>query len=209
MRWLVMSLLLLCVPLAALAQVRVLALFPGKAMLEVDGQRKVLAKGQSLGGVTLLDADTAEALVSVDGRQQALRLGSTVSTSYAQAKHREIRLLGTGDSFFIDGLINGKPVRMLVDTGATTIAISERQARDLGLQYVIDGRPTHVRTASGVAAGYDLRLRSLKLGEISFNDVAAVVVQGDSPRHVLLGMNVLNRFDVQHDGNLMVLRAKR
>jgi aspartyl protease family protein len=209
MRWFAFSLLLLGLALDAAAQVRVLALFPGKAMLEVDGQRKVLAAGQTLGGVKLLKANTSQALVSIDGRQQTLQLGSTVSARYAPAQRSEIRLLGTGDSFFINGLINGQPVRMLVDTGATTVAISERQARALGLRYVIEGSPTRIGTASGVATGYNMRLRSLKLGDRQFNDVDAVVVEGDSPAHVLLGMNVLSRFDIQHDGNLMVLRSKR
>jgi len=198
----------LAAPLGAAEQVRVLALFPGKAMLEIDGQRKVLAAGQTHAGIHLIDANPREARVLMGGEQQLLRLGSAVSASYAKAEASEIRLLGNGNSFFIDGLINGKPVRMLVDTGATTVAISETQARSLGVPYMLEGQPILVHTASGTVKGYQVALRSLKLGERTFRDVEAVVVQGDSPSSVLLGMNVLSRFDIEHRGKLMVLRSR-
>lgn len=199
---------LACGPAWAASQVRVLALFPGKAMLEVEGQRKVLGSGKRFAGVELLEANPREARVRIDGRVEVLRLGSTVGTHYAQRSREELRLLGNGNSFFADGLINGQPVRMLVDTGATTVALSETKARELGIAYVLDGKGATVQTASGTSQAYAVKLDSLKLGSQTFRDVQAVVIQGDSPKSVLLGMNVLRRFDVDHRRNLMILRAK-
>ncbi len=193
---------------ALAAQVRVLALFPGKALLEVDGRRKVLVAGQELNGVRLVAADPREARVLIDGRQEVLQLGNAVSDRYVRPQQREIRLLRYNDAFHLDGLINGHPVRMLVDTGANTVALSEREARRLGIPYVQQGRPATARTASGVSRGYVVQLKSLKIGGKTFNAVQAVVIEGDYPREVLLGMNVLRHFEMDHRGNLMILRTR-
>jgi aspartyl protease family protein len=200
--------MLLLLPALGQSQVRVLALFPGKAMLDIDGQRKVLSKGQQVGAVELLEASPREARVRVDGRVETLRLGNAVGTHFAPRVKEELRLLRNGESFFADGLINGQPVRMLVDTGATTVALSEVKARQLGIPYVLDGKGAMVSTASGTSPAYRVKLDSLKLGTQTFHGIQALVVQGDSPPFVLLGMNVLRRFDVDHRGNLMILRAK-
>lgn len=189
-------------------QVRVLALFPGKAMLEVDGKRKVLSNGQRLGEVRLISATPARALVDIGGSREQLHLGSRVASRYAEPEREEIRLLRQGNAFYVDGLINGQPARMLVDTGATAVALSEREARRLGIPYAADGRDAEVQTASGTAQAYAVRLKSLKLGTRTFTNVAAVVVVGEYPRHVLLGMNVIGAYEVDHRGNLMILRSR-
>ena len=195
--------------LQAAPSVRVLALFPGKAMLEIDGKRKVLAAGDSgPQGVRLVSADTREAVVEIDGRREVLRLGSAVSATYQPSERREIRILKDRGGYFLDGLINGQPVRFLVDTGATSVALSERHAARLGLQHRVDGRPVGIGTASGDALGHAIRLSSLAIGGVKLNDVRAVVIEGDSPRHVLLGMNVLSRFDIDQRENLLILRSK-
>lgn len=208
MRLLLFLLIFSCTSFAA-ERVRVLALFPGKAMLEVDGQRKVLSEGQSFGSdVQLLQADSHQALVSINGREQVLRLGTAVSASYARPSSEEIRLVRNGNAYHIDGLINGQPVHMLVDTGATQIAVSEKHARQLGIPYVLEGRKVGVRTASGRVLGYGVTLKSLKIGSRTFYGVGAVVVQGDSPHRVLLGMNVLKYFEIEQQQNLMILRTR-
>jgi aspartyl protease family protein len=195
--------------LQAAPSVRVLALFPGKAMLEIEGRRKVLAAGESgPQGVRLISADTREAVVEIGGRREVLRLGSTVSATYVPSERREIRILKGRGGYFLDGLINGQSVRFLVDTGATSVALSERHAAHLGLQHRVDGVPVGIGTASGDALGHAIVLGSLSIGGIRLNDVRAVVIEGDSPRHALLGMNVLSRFEIDQRENLLILRSK-
>ena len=201
-------LLLLVLPVFAAERVSVLALFPGKAMLEIDGQRKVLSEGQTHAGVRLVAADPREARVELDGRQQVLTLGTAVSASYAKPAGEEIRLVRSDNAYFIDGLINGQSRRMLVDTGATLVAISETDARRLGIPYVLEGEDMGLRTASGIVRGYGVTLKSLKIGSRTFNRVQAVVVQGDNPHFVLLGMNVLQHFEIEQQRNLMILRTR-
>ncbi len=195
---------------AGATSVKVLALFPGKAMLEIDGQRKVLAVGKSgPGGVRLIEADPGRALVEINGERRELRLGSSVSARYAPPERREIRILkDRRGGYFVDGLINGQGVRFLVDTGATSVAMSESQAERLGLQHRVEGRLIGVGTASGNAVGHELKLNSVSVEGVQLRDVRAVVISGNGPRHVLLGMNVLSRFDIDQRENLLILRTK-
>jgi aspartyl protease family protein len=193
----------------AAESVRVLALFPDKAMLDVDGKRRVYAVGDAAAnGVRLLRANSDEAEVEINGRREVLRLGSAVSASYAAPEVREIRILKGRRGYFIDGLINGQPVKFLVDTGATSVAMSENQARRLGLQHRVEGQRVGVGTASGSAVGHRIRLRSLAVGGVQLADIDAVVIEGDGPRHVLLGMNVLSRFELDQRENLLIMRTK-
>jgi predicted aspartyl protease len=55
---------------------------------------------------------------------------------------------------------------------------------------------------------YEVFLDSVKLGDKTFNKVRALVVQGDCPIHVLLGMNVLKHFEIEQQSNLMILRTR-
>jgi len=209
--WIPVAALLLNAAAVAGPSVRVLALFPDKAMVEIDGQRKVLAAGQvGPGGVRLISASPDQAVVEIEGRRESLRLGSAVNASYQARQHREVRILKDSRTagYFIDGLINGQPVRFLVDTGATSVAMSERHAADLGIPHRVDGIRIRVGTASGDAVGYRIRLRSVVVGELRLDDVEAMVIEGDSPRNVLLGMNVLTRFDMEQRENLLILRSK-
>ena len=212
MRILLLIACCLCSTLATAGpSVRVLALFPDKAMLDIDGERKVLSAGSTdASGVTLVSASPAGAVVEIDGRRESLQLGTAVAASYAKPSRREIRILKDDrrDGYFVDGLINGQPVRFLVDTGATSVAMSERHAGRLGIAHRVDGRKVGVGTASGNAIGHQVTLRSLSVEGLRLNDVRAVVIDGDSPRFVLLGMNVLGRFELEQRENLMILRSR-
>lgn len=189
--------------------VRVLALFPDKAMLQIDGVNKVLAAGETgPRGVRLVRADPRVALVEIGGERRELRLGTAVSAVYATPERREVRIVAdaTG-SYFVDGLVNGQPVRFLVDTGATSVAMSESHARRLGLQHRVDGERVGVNTASGAVGGHRIVLDSVSVGGIRLSNVQAVVIDGDSPTHVLLGMSALGRFELDQRSNLMILRG--
>ena len=201
----------LAAPSFAGPSVRVLALFPDKAMLEIDGERKVLKAGAThRSGVLLVSASPREAVVEIDGQQETLVLGSAVAATYAAPTQREIRILKDNrrDGYFVDGLINGQPVRFLVDTGATSIAMSERHAASLGIAHRVDGTRVGVGTASGQAVGHRVQLREVSVGGLRVNDVRAVVIDGDSPTYVLLGMNVLSEFDLEKSENMLILRSR-
>jgi aspartyl protease family protein len=102
-----------------------------------------------------------------------------------------------------DALINGVETPVLVDTGATDVAISQRLADRLGIKST---RAIRTQTANGDAVAYMTRLSSVKLGGIVANDVAAIItpnLEGD----VLLGMSFLNRMDVRLYKGTMTIKA--
>ena len=69
------------------------------------------------------------------------------------------------------------------------------------------GRPRRRGHGVGQHLGIRSRWRSVSIGELRLNDVKAVVIDGDSPRNVLLGMNVLSRFEIDQRENLLILRS--
>ncbi|MFT7228450.1 MAG: aspartyl protease family protein [Methylophilaceae bacterium] len=100
---------------------------------------------------------------------------------------------GLDGHYRAEALINGQKVNVLVDTGATGVAISQAVADKLQLKSVSAIRTA---TANGDAVGYLVRLESVKLGGLEANNVSASIapgLQGD----VLLGMSFLGRMDVR------------
>ncbi len=101
-----------------------------------------------------------------------------------------------------EALINGERVRVLVDTGATGVAISQSVADRLGLSSQ-DAINTH--TANGNAVSYLVRLKTVQLGGVIAHDVAATIspgLEGDA----LLGMSFLGRMDVRLYRGVMTIR---
>ena len=96
----------------------------------------------------------------------------------------------------------------MIDTGATAIAMSATEARRLGIFYRLDGAPVGVTTASGTVLGHRVTLDRVAVGDITVRNVDALVIPGDLPEQVLLGMTFLNRVDLHQDGAEMVLRTK-
>lgn len=102
-----------------------------------------------------------------------------------------------------DAFINGTRTPVLIDTGATDVAISQRLADRLGINST---HAIRTQTANGDAVAYMTRLDSVKLGGIEEADVAAIItpnLEGD----MLLGMSFLNRMDVRLYKGTMTIRA--
>jgi aspartyl protease family protein len=110
----------------------------------------------------------------------------------AQGRRVALRT-GPDGHVLVDGLVNDRTVRFLVDTGATTVVLNEATARRLGF------RPsradfTHVsRTANGAVPVAPVRIGEIRIANIMVRDVQAVVVPGDALDGNLLGMSFLKR----------------
>ncbi|MDQ1363717.1 MAG: aspartyl protease family protein [Pseudomonadota bacterium] len=189
--------------------IEVQALFPGKAMLLIDGESKVLAVGQIYSGIKLISADSNTTVLEINGEQKNYTAGSAISMSYQKPLQlREQIMADTRGMFFTHGSINGRSARFLVDTGATTVAMSAVDAKKLGIQYRIDGEPAQVSTASGVARAWRIKLRSVKLGQLEQKNVEAVVIDGQFPEEILLGMTFLERLRVTKEAGKMTIEQK-
>ena len=185
-----------------------------KALLVIDGQTRVLAVGASAQGVTLRRVADGSAEVDVAGQRQLLRLGATPTrlgpgsgAPASPAAGTEIVLpVGPGGHYSAAGTINGKTVQFLVDTGATTIAISQAEANRIGLDWK-GGKPGLGSTANGPVPVLAITLGAVRLGGVEVANVAAVVLPADMPM-VLLGNSFLSRFSLQQDNGVMRLQKK-
>ncbi|MBT5232046.1 MAG: retroviral-like aspartic protease family protein [Methylococcales bacterium] len=209
-----LSCILLVLSSAAWAvDVRLVGIFSTKALVKIDGKQKVIKQGVPMAeGVTLVSTTKNSAVVSVAGKEQTLKLGASTYQSGGYAKPKEGKVFqvvrdNTG-MYSTVGSINGRTVNMLVDTGASSVAMNANEAKRLGIPFRLKGTKSFVATASGIAKAYTIMLKKVKIGSIELTNVEGTVVDGSSPREVLLGMSFLGRLQVTHEGNLMKLKKK-
>jgi aspartyl protease family protein len=103
-------------------------------------------------------------------------------------------------------LIDGIPVRMLVDTGASEVCVSAFTARRLGLS-PSGGRKRLIQTANGQSIASPTTLRSLSLEGLYMNDVEALILAPEAGEVNLLGESFLKRLmSVEQRNGMLVLR---
>ncbi|HEC12520.1 MAG TPA: TIGR02281 family clan AA aspartic protease [Acidiferrobacteraceae bacterium] len=205
------SFVLLLPPVSTMAveKLVVLALTLDKAILRIDGARRVLKVGEtSPEGVQLISADTDGAVVKVDGDQMSLPLRGVISPIVDSDDPVSVVLFADDSGFFhAEGHINGYSVRFLVDTGAGSVAMSSHMAERLDIDYR-NGRPGYAATASGVVKMYAVSLDKVDVGGIVLHHVTAGVLEGRYPDAPLLGMSFLGQVRMIRDGHKMELTKK-
>nr|WP_315383345.1 TIGR02281 family clan AA aspartic protease [uncultured Sphingomonas sp.] len=109
--------------------------------------------------------------------------------------------------FWARVMLNGAERRMLIDSGATITAISERTAREAEVQ-TSDGLPAIIETANGSVAARRARIAEVSLGPLKMHDLGVVVSQSFGELDVL-GMNFLSRLHSWRvEGDVLVLEPK-
>jgi aspartyl protease family protein len=98
---------------------------------------------------------------------------------------------GDGGHYYVDASVNGKSIRFMVDSGATTTSMSLSDARAAGVDVDETGFPVIVSTANGMAEMRRARVATLKVGPITRDDFPVLVsaTLGDTN---LIGMNFLS-----------------
>lgn len=95
--------------------------------------------------------------------------------------------------FSTTAYVNGRPIEVLVDTGATLVALSFEDAQRVGV-YVKPSDFTHrTNTANGTAKVAPIRLDSISVGDIRVRNVDAMVSERGAMKGTLLGMAFLKR----------------
>ena len=194
----------------AVEKINVVGLFKDTAIIIIDGQRRLLRSGDtSPEGVKLIAATSTEALLEIDGEQKRYGLGGQIGGNFAPPEQATVRIWPTPNRMYVVvGSINGYPVDFVVDTGATLVSLSGREARRLGIDYRVVGTPGHSTTASGVAEIFLVNLDRVRVGDIELRNVRGAVHDGDFPPATLLGMSFLSRVNMRQDGPVLELKKK-
>ena len=103
--------------------------------------------------------------------------------------------------------INGRTIDVMVDTGASLVALTYDDAQRLGI-YVKPGDFTHVaQTANGTARVAPVTISRVTIGDITVRNVPAVVSERGKSDRTLLGMSFLGRLSrVEMRGGTLVLQ---
>jgi aspartyl protease family protein len=195
---------------AAVSKITVVGLFKDTAIVVIDGTRRLLRSGDtSPEGVTLVSATSSEAVLEIDGERKRYGLGGQIGGSYARSEQPKVRIWPTPNHMYlVTGSINGFPVDFIVDTGATLVSLSGREARRLGIDYRVVGTPGHSSTASGIEKIYLVKLDKVRVGDIELRNVQGAVHDGDFPPATLLGMSFLGRLTMRQEGQVLELEKK-
>ena len=180
----------------------------GKALLVVDGAPpKGVGPGQSHQGVKVVSVGRDEAVIEIDGARNTLRLGEAPVSIGARSSGKRIVLTSDSRGHFVNsGLINGKIMQYMVDTGATAVSIGRPDADRMGLNYQ-QGKPILMNTANGSAQGWQIRLDSVRIGDIEVLNVEAIVTP-QAMSYVLLGNSFLGQFQMTRTNDQMVLEKR-
>jgi len=183
-----------------------------KALLLINGQRQMMSvKDTTRQGVRVLRIAEEQVDVEIDGKRRRLRLGDSYSVTgrYKVRESTEVIISKSNNGMYSTvGSINGLPVSFLVDTGATSVAMSAQHAKRLAIDFRVTGEPTFVGTASGVSEAYRVMLDTVTVGDITQHNVQAVVIDGNFPIQVLLGMSFLGQLEIQRDSKIMRMKKK-
>lgn len=105
--------------------------------------------------------------------------------------------------YIATGSINGSPVTLLLDTGASDVVVPEKLAQTLGLRR---GMPVIYQTANGQVRGYRTIIEQLSLGPLKLNKVQAGINPGMDDEIVLLGMSALKQLRFKQQNRQLTIQ---
>jgi aspartyl protease family protein len=126
-----------------------------------------------------------------------------VSSSHA-ARNVVITKSGNGH-FAVDARVDGRRLTFLVDTGASHIAMPQREAARLGIHPRPSDFTVRVNTANGMTKAALVELRTVEVGDIVVRNVPAIVHPDEGLSVNLLGMSFLSRVRWTHERGRLVL----
>jgi aspartyl protease family protein len=183
-----------------------------KALLVIDGEPHTVTVGTTVRGVRLLAMSDVHAEVEVAATRRTLTLGAgavraNVNGAGAVNSGSAIVLTaGTNGHFRTTGQINGKSIEFMVDTGASSVVISQADADRLGLDYK-NAPAGMASTANGAAPFRLITLSAVRIGDVEIANVEAAVIPAPM-RGALLGNSFLMRFQMKRENDVMRLEKR-
>lgn len=136
-------------------------------------------------------------------RRRTTEFAAKTPTSAAP---REVRIkAGRDGHFYVDADVNLRPVRLMVDTGATVVALRASDAAAAGIRVRDADFTNPVQTANGQTRAAEAMLDSIAISDIELRHIRALIIPDDQLAISLLGgsfLHGLHRFEVE-DGTLV------
>jgi aspartyl protease family protein len=176
------------------------------------------ARGEARETLKMIGAWIAIALVVVAGYAYRFELAA-VGNRVVGAVIPGLTLFGAGgevttsrDSgghYSFNALANGRPIRIMFDTGASAVVLKAEDAAAIGIRESDLSYSISVRTANGVTQAAPITLRTLEIGGIREENVRAMVARPGQLFENLLGMSFLERLSsYEVRGDQLVLRGR-
>jgi aspartyl protease family protein len=127
---------------------------------------------------------------------------------HAVTRGHTVGVVRSGGSFSIGAQVNGAYVSMALDTGASSVVLTQEAAKAAGLPLEMLAYTVNVDTANGRARAAPVTLDHLAVGGIIELSVPALIAQPGQLRISLLGMSFLNRLESwEVRGDQLVMRG--
>lgn len=142
---------------------------------------------------TMLGLPTPASMAATERDAQQPEDTST-SSSASSSSHGSVELrAGQNGHFSANASVNGRPIDVMVDTGASTVALTAEDAQRAGIFVRPSEFTLRVNTANGVARVAPITIDSISIGGITVRDVKGVVAEHGNLTTTLLGMSFLGR----------------
>ena len=112
---------------------------------------------------------------------------------------------GSNGHFNVEAEVDGRRMEFLVDTGASVIALRERDAARLGIHPSKREYTASVSTANGIVLAAPVELARVDVGSLTVRNVQALVLPDEALGQNLLGMSFLSRVRFEHRNGRLVL----
>ena len=121
---------------------------------------------------------------------------------------RTIEIARGGREFSLSTQVNGAPISMILDTGASSVVLTQEAAKAAGLPLEVLSYNIQVDTANGRTRAAAVTLDRIGIGGIVERSVPALIAQTGQLRTRLLGMSLLNRLESwEVRGDKLIMRA--
>lgn len=127
-----------------------------------------------------------------------------VVRSIAQGQQEIVVPVSRDGHYYLDGAVNGVPLRFIVDTGASYVSVGAGFALKAGLR---DGIPSYFTTANGPVEGRVVKNQSVRANAFEISGLSVAVMPGQAGEG-LLGQNFLRHFEVSQSAATLRLRMR-
>jgi aspartyl protease family protein len=142
-------------------------------------------------------------------RDVADRVMAELAPGHAMSRTRAIWLARDGGGHFeLKAQLNGAHINMILDTGATSVLLTQQDAKAAGLPIEVLAYTVIIDTANGRTRAAAVTLDSVLVGGIEERAVPALIAQPGQLRTSLLGMSFLSRLESwEVRGDRLVMRG--